>query len=78
MATTIPVKLTPVDPSTGLYDLELPDQLAMRLASVERPTKAELLTTLIQNEIGTDLGTPALRVQLSDGNYYKVDLVLDN
>ena len=78
MATTFQVTLTPVDAATGLYNLELPDEMAARVTQVERPTKATLLTTLIEGEIGLDLAAPALRVKLSNGNYYRVDLTLDN
>lgn len=78
MASTIQVKLTPVDTAQGLYSLELPDELATRVTQVERPDKATLLQTLIENEIGLDLGGSALRVKLSDGNSYRIDLTLDN
>lgn len=78
MATTVSVKITPTDAANGLYELELPDQIAARMVNVERPDKATLLTTLIENEIGLDLATPAIRVQLSDGNFYKINLTLDN
>lgn len=78
MASTIQVKLTPVDPATNTYNLELPDNLAARVTQVERVDKATLLAALVEGELGLDLSTPALRVQLSDGNFYSVALVLDN
>ena len=78
MASTVQVKLTPVDTATGTYNLELPDNLAARVTHVERPDKTTLLATLIEGEIGADLATPALRIKLSDGNAYRLTLTLDN
>lgn len=78
MASTVNVKLTLVDAATNTYAMELPDQLSARSTHVERPDQTTLLSTLIEHEIGFDLGATKLRVKLSDGNWYSLTLTLDN